>query len=212
MIDFSNSFFLWETTSGSEGRFIVESITEIINDDRKDIFLLLSSVMACDVYGQPPLFHNPPYLFEAVFGINDVKIFRTYLSKTDHSVNRITDLFKSTKFLCKTSLYHKLESFDMIAESVRKGCSLVGEVYYTTDNEDIITIKFPIKHINISEKKRIFQVETGKHLFYQESLEKSSLAFLAFNNFFEINFMIQDENTNSVYSQNAKVNIYKLNI
>ena len=209
MTDFSNSFFLWETVSGSEGRFNLESITEVISGDKKEEFLLLSSVMACDVYGKNPLFHDPSYLFEAVFGAHNVKIFRTYQNKTGHTTNRITDMFKSTRFLNNTEMYYKLESFKEISEAVRIGYDLLGQAKYKTGNNDIITVKFPVKHINISEKTKEFQVETGKILFYLDSLEKSLLAYLAFNNFNEINFLAQDGRLNSVLSYEVEINIYR---
>ena len=209
MTDFSNSFFLWETVSGSEGRFNVESITEVISGDKKEEFVVLSSVMACDVYGKNPLFHDPPYLFEAVFGAHNVKIFRTYQNKTGNTTNGITDLFKSIRFINKTELYKKLETFDEISEAVRTGCDLIGQAKYIADNNNIIIVKFPVKHINISEKTKEFQVETGKILLYLDSLEKSLLAYLAFKNLNEINFLTQDGSTSKTINYNAKIDIYK---
>ena len=206
IIDFKNSFFLWETLSGSEGRFNPESVTEVNNE----AFLLLSSVMACDVYGKNPLFHDPPYLFEAVFGNNDVKIFRTYKNKTANTTSKKNDLFKTLQYLINTSIHQKLETFDEIAESARTGCQLSGQARYEIDNREVL-IKFPIKHINVSKKKREFQVETGKVLFYQDSLEKSVLAYLAFKNFDIINFLTQDGNRNKILSYNAEIEIHSKN-
>ena len=209
MTDFSNSFFLWETVSGSEGRFNLESITEVISGDKKEEFLLLSSVMACDVYGKNPLFHDPPYLFEAVFGAQNVKIFRTYQNKTENTTNKTSDLFKSTRFINNTEIYKKLETFDDISVAVRTGCDLLGQAKYNTENNNIIIVKFPVKHINISEKTKEFQVETGKIFYFQGSLEKSLLAYLAFKNFNEINFLSHDGKASKMINYNAKIDIYK---
>ena len=209
--DFLHSFFLWETISDSEGRFNVESITEVICGDKKEEFLLLSSVMACDVYGNNPLFLDPPYLYEAVFGNNDVKIFRTFQNRTRNTINKKTDLFKSTRFLNEKCLFNKLNTFGEIANAVRNGCGLIGRVIYGEETNNRLIVTFPIKHINISEKKKEFQVETGKILCYQGSLENSLLAYLAFKNFDDINFLMQDGNTSKVLNYKAKIDIFTKN-
>jgi len=210
-IDFSHSFFLWETFSGSEGRFQVESTTTIISDGNKEELSLLSSVMACDVYGDNPLFRDPHYLFEAVFGQDMVKVFRTYQSKTDHTVNRITDLFAKTQLRIKKATYAKLDNFRDMVEATRNGTHLLGQVRFNSDQKNVINIKFPIKHINVSEKKKEFQVETGKILFYQDSVRESILAYLSFKDLDTINFLTQDGCLSKIVSYKAEVEIYKKN-
>ncbi len=209
LTDFTTSQFLWETSSGSTGRFSLESTAEIVKNGNSTGIFVLSGVMACDVYGKDPLFLQPPYLFEAVFSDKEVKIFRTYQNKTDHTAHKINELFRSVKPLVKKESFYRLKSFKEIEETVYAGQLLVGQVRYVNDIREIITLTFPIKHINVSNSKNEFQVETGKVLYFQHSLQASQPAYLAFNNFETINFLIENEASKEIKSHKAQVYIYK---
>ena len=210
-IDFSNSFFLWKTLSGSCGRFHLESMSSILYDGKKEDLYLLSSVMACNVYGENPLFHDPPYLYEAVFGNNEVKIFRTYQNKTDNSINVISDIFEKTQLLINKATYSKLDCFQDIFEATRNGYQLFGHIRYNNEKNKAIIIQFPVKHINVSEKQKIFQIETGKIIFYKDSLQKSLLAYLSFKDLDTINFLTQDGAINTIECYKAEIEIYRKN-
>ena len=208
LIDFSSSFFLWETLSGSIGRFHLESVTDIIHEDRFERIVLLQGVMACDVYGKNPLFHAPPYLFEASFTKNEVKFFRTYQSKTANTVHRVNEIFKSSDLHEKYRTYRQLSTISEIHEATVNGENMIGTILYQNKHDKTIRITFPIKHINISLSLQEFQVETGKILIYPDSFKNIRTAYIAFKNFDDINFLIFDHPNNSIENFKAKILIY----
>ena len=208
LFDFSSSFFLWETKSGSIGRFHIECVADILYEDYSERIVLLSNVMACDVYGKEPLFHNPSYLYEASFTKNEVKFFRTYHSKTANTVHRINEIFKSSNFHEEYCTYKRLSSISEIHEATVSGKNLIGSVLYKNKHDKTIRITFPIKHINISPSLQELQVETGKVLYYSDSFKNLRTAYLAFKNFDNINFLILDIPNNNIESFNAKILIY----
>ena len=203
MINFSQSYLTWETYDESRGRFDIESICSI--DDRqnkiKESFCGLSGVMACDVYGESPLFYSPSFHYQAMFSESHVKIMRSFYPEQDKDTfQAIGDKFSSIKKeICYLGEEEKmlLENFDEINDVVINQKPLVGQVNIET-NSLAIELVFPVRHINTSVKKQMFQVETGSVLMInldkgvEKTMKSLVPAFVSFNNFKEIDFLLYD--------------------
>ena len=208
LFDFSSSFFLWELNSGSLGRFHIESVTDILYEDYLERIALLNGVMACDVYGNDPLFHNPSYLYEASFTNNTVKYFRTFQFKTANTVGQINEIFKKVDLHEKYCTYRQLYTFSEIHEATVNGEILIGMLNYQNKYGKSLKITFPIKHINISQSLQEFQVETGKVIFYPDNFNNIKTAYIAFKNLYSVNFLILDSDGDYTVNLKANISIY----
>ncbi len=206
-IDFASSYFLWETHSGSLGRFQVESITILQHEDDNFIWLLTPAV-ACEVYGKNPLFCEPPYFFTSVFNKDMVKIFRNYRKKNADTVNKVSDIFSSIKPLLHEALRQKIVCIEDLKLAVTSGKQIIGKFRVETKEIPFQTIYFPVKHINISVNTNEFQVETGLVLYHPKLFKNSAVAFIAFNNYTTVDFMIFENNSYIQKSLNGTVELY----
>lgn len=108
LCDPAASWFCWRTRSGSRGRWAVEALLRT----EEETFVLLGRVMACEVYGRDPLFRDPPYAFQALFGRERFKFFRTYGNgDRDDTVRDVREVFSETVFLPRTGLFREAEGY-----------------------------------------------------------------------------------------------------
>lgn len=165
MIDFQNSYITWLTTDNSYGRFNIESVLNVFDSSGilLDTFVTICGVVACNVYGPYPLFIQPPFLFQAIISKSKIKIFRL------HHLDRNCDSFENIndKFIeIKTNIIHinekttSLSNFIDISDAVLNNKSIIGQTIIQKEKL-MYELIYPVKHINISLKKKSFQVETG---------------------------------------------------
>lgn len=200
MIDFSQSYFTWHTHEGSYGRFNVESICAIydINDRLIDTIYGLNGVMACKVYGDSPLFHDPSFFYQAVFSDKSIKIFRSFIPYQEKdSIHQIDSLFTNVE-----RHIHPLKEEELIliseAEEVdlplARNKAFVCQIRFNNDQFKF-DLRFKVKHINYSRRKKAFQVETGPVSvvdFDQNDerwIDNSTQAYVSFNVFSELDFL-----------------------
>jgi len=209
--DFQRSTYIWETKTGSVGRFKVESILEVIeNKQIIDTFFCLSSVYACNMYVPEDLFREPHYRYQAVFSKTHVKIFRTYENGCfDHSVNEIHDVFNKVQPIITYKNVRIESEFSVIAETVLKGSQLDCCISLS-DNRRQYRFIIPIKHININHEKKMYQVETGPLIIFPETnklLYSFGLGYCSFNNLSKVHFIKISETHRKVYTYNGGVEI-----
>lgn len=214
MIDFSQSYVTWHTHNNSCGRFQLESLCAISNSEGVLVETLygLNGVMAGDVYGTSPLLYSPSFFYQAIFTTSQVKIQRSFFPEEEKdSLQAIEQLFSHVEFnTLQQEESKEILSYPEIREATLANQSIVGQLNYK--KEDIsIELFFPVKHINVSDVKQKFQVETGSIVIpnFDEKpdnwLEVANQAYLAFNNFEAADFLLYDiDKTNT----NLKVRRY----
>jgi len=198
MIDFSQSYVTWLTHNKSYGRFNLESICNVYdkNDIHIDTFYGLSNVMACDVYGKSPLFHQPPFSYQAVFSATQVKFFRTfspYMEKDN--VKNIKEVFSNVNTRVLNLDKEKSTSLNTVEEihnNLLANKPFVSQIRFNR-NQLKFEVLFPVKHINTNLVDRMFQVETGPVVLfknnYNTDISNLAQAYVSYNNFSEVDFL-----------------------
>ena len=189
-IDFSRSFCTWLLKEqAGYGRFNLEAILRTSHEE----FLLLSGVMAANVYGKGNLILKPTYEFAAVFGQNRYRVFRTHASYTEKqdTVHPISDRFQTVERHLAITSSNVLSTQQQIIEATRSNKALNAHMRLHT-----CELIFPVKHINVQTDTNEFQVETGPILFPSSvqdiNLETLKQAFTAFNRLDEIEFVLRE--------------------
>lgn len=189
-IDFDNSYITWLTTDDSYGRFNIEAVCQIENIQTgiTNNFYLLSTVMACNVYGKKDLFHDPPYTFTAIFSKDSIKRIRNYSDQINNNsdIKFITDVFKDVNYHIELKKYAELNNTENIIETTLKNQKIIAVIENKIDEITNIKYIFPVKHINVKKVPSLqFQVETGPILFNKNnyySLDELNSFYIAFNN------------------------------
>jgi hypothetical protein len=181
----------------------LESICTVYNqqEESKNTFYGLNGVMACNVYGESPLFYSPSFYYQAIFSESDVKIMRSFYPEQEKdSVQKIEDKFSHVKSeICYLAQEEKkelknLEEINAVIESTKP---IVGQVKFVQEEFEI-ELLFPVKHINTSVTKQQFQVETGSVLMLDlekemdGSIKNLTQAFISFNNYTAVDFLLYD--------------------
>ena len=162
--DFDNSFITFVVKGYSNyGRFKLESVTTVHKGEQEDEYILLSPVMACDVYGKGSLFKEPPYLYQALFSNSHYKIFRTYLPsmRQDNSSGRIEEIFEGLNKCLKSRKAHRLTDKNEVIAAAMANRPLSARITFENLSGFDVSTEFPIKHINVHPEREVFQVETG---------------------------------------------------
>ena len=200
MINFSQSYVRWKTNTNSYGRFNLESVFMVYNKEGKAIDSLYSlyGVMACDVYGEAPLFYRPSFFYQAIFSDNMVKVIRNFTPyQQKDSVENISKSFSELdKFItyADESEVKEVSTKDNLKQCILENKTLNAEITFE-EGEYTYELQFPVKHINYSSSKEMFQVETGPvamidlELKNEDLISNSSLAYVAFNNYNEADFL-----------------------
>jgi hypothetical protein len=189
-IDFSRSFLTWLLKEQSGyGRFNIEAVLRTSSED----FLLLSGVMAANVYGKENLILKPAYEFAAVFGKSRYRIFRTHAlyNETQDTLDLISDRFQSVERHLARVSGPVLSTPQQIIEATRANQILNAHMRLPT-----CELIFPVKHINVQTDRNEFQVETGPILFPGnfKSIELAAFqqAFIVFNRLHQAEFAVRD--------------------
>jgi len=174
-INFSASYLTWLTRKEkSYGRFQVEAACTIrdLNRKKAETYYLASAVLAGNVYAKNDLVKQPVYLFQIAASQENHVIFRTFVSLRDeqNSFDSNSKLFKEIEFYISRKEAVILRDFDDIEFHFQQHNSMSACMSYETQQNYLIEIEFPIKHINIQQEKRLFQVETGPILIPPETL------------------------------------------
>ncbi len=153
-IDFARSSVTWLLPEQpSRGRFSIDAALTVGGET----FYLCAQVFAGHVYGDGPLFQDPPYEFSAAFSTTRYRIFRDSVrgAGRDDSFGEHEARFKSIDI-----------------DIVRQACGPVppGKELHavvarvrTADAE----LEFPVRHVNSRADGR-FQIETGPVLMLEE--------------------------------------------
>lgn len=202
-IDFSSSFCTWLLKEQSGyGRFNIEAVLRTSIEE----FLLLSGVVAANVYGKQNLILKPAYEFAAVFGKNRYRVFRTHAAydEKQDTIDIISDRFQSVERYITRVSGMALSTPEQIIEATRTNKIL--NAHMRLPRCELI---FPVKHMNVQTDTKKFQVETGPMLFPSDfqNVDLASLkqAFTVFNRLDEAEFVLRD----TVKVDNATIRHYE---
>jgi len=175
-VDFNNSNIISPGTSiGLHKLVSVLTINNFENSDKIKTYGLGQSILAGNMYVKKGLLKNPPYLFQISGSASEQKIFRTFLPnskkikfpewvKNDNTGDTYGNpLIKDFQINIFNEYANEINEFNEIKSSLSKN-SFTAKVTFTND-DSTYNLEFPINHINIKSKSKVFQVETGPVLF-----------------------------------------------
>lgn len=202
-IKFNHSSISWITREEeSHGRFSVESVLRIKQEEKSNVFALAPAVLAGKMYVSGDLCKHPPYLFQLVAGITEYQILRTYVNPFRQAVTRLTskesristserdkNLFRKIEVQLIKESSRVLTSYEEVEASYHGNDEFSALVHLPCVCKQNIELEFPLKHINLLPSKKKWQVETGPILLFsfdQCLHEKSTLmhakpGFIHFN-------------------------------
>jgi len=193
LTNFEKSSISW--FGNSDGKFKICSILKYTNN--KETFALSEAVLAGNVYSLNNLIKNPPYLFQIIGNNENQKILRTDLPKNKFESkknflqrNKIKDtesgkLFENFSLIIKKKKYVKCLNNKEVINYFNQSF-FVARLRLKNFKNTNVSIEFPINHINVSKKLKIWQVETGPVLFpICDGKEEKKLlpSFIMFNSF-----------------------------
>jgi hypothetical protein len=186
LVDFRSSSITWLTPDNSYGRFAVEAMLTRNNES----YFLTSGVMACTMYHEDTLIHEPEYLYQAAFSSDRYHIFRKSAHmQTEDSAGKNTDRFQSVTITHDLASVTEVHSASQVGEAMTAGRCLLTEIAFTGDDGKVERVIAPVKHINYHATRQLFQAETGPVLLFHENTFRT--AYLAFNTTDRAEFLLQ---------------------
>ena len=201
IVDFSRSNFSW--LGDSKGKFKIASIISITKETtNKNRYILTENGLAGNVYSKNNLIKTPSYLFQVIASKNYQKIFRTDLDCKLFDLSS-KNLFRKNILDTEGNIFgenlnfnlkYKCSNFNRSFEDLNKNFSSFDfntRISFEKNGENFI-IEFPIKHLNLNEKSKEWQVETGPIIFPILNEDTYSLipSFVFFNSFKKIDVFL----------------------
>ena len=201
IVDFNKSNFSW--LGDSKGKFKIASIISITKETAiRNRYILTENVLAGNVYSKNNLIKTPSYLFQVIASKNYQKIFRTDLDTKFFDLSP-KNLFRKNILDTEGNIFgnnlnfnikYKCSHYNRSFEDLNKNFSSFdfNSRISFKKNEETFFIEFPIKHLNLNEKNKEWQVETGPIIFPILHKDTYSLlpSFIFFNSFKKIDVFL----------------------
>jgi hypothetical protein len=158
-IDFARSGITWLLPEQpSYGRFAIDASLSLPDGET---FYLCAQVFAGNVYGDGPLFKDPPYEFSAAFSASRYRIFRDAVRgpALEDSYGNVADRFRDLRIeveRARCDLWRPAKT-DKAFGPVSARVQMKGAV-----------LEFPVRHINTNAEAGRFQIETGPVLIAED--------------------------------------------
>lgn len=202
--DFSQSFVTFITRGyENQARIQVEAVCHLTDQEQgtTEDYYLVASCKAEDTYGSGVLFVTPNYDFSAIFSSTEYLLIRVGVphGSKKNSVGRHTDFFEEIRIAPLQTQGEILETREAIIQATLANRRLNGysEIADPTGRFQV-TIDYPIKTINVNDRRNIYQVDTGPLLLPNSEAQKEyavqqfQLAFIAYSKPDEAYFVIQE--------------------
>ena len=201
IVDFSKSNFSW--LGESKGKFKIASVISITNETNiKNRYILTENGLAGNVYSKNNLIKTPTYLFQVIASKKYQKIFRTDLDSKFFDLSS-KNFFRRNILDTEGNIFgdnlnfnikYKYSYYNLSFEDLNKNFSSFDfntRISFKKNGETFI-IEFPIKHLNLNEKNKEWQVETGPIIFPILNKDTYSLipSFIFFNSFKKIDIFL----------------------
>lgn len=191
-LDYGRSF-LQGKWAENRVRFWIESRTRIIDPERAAAvdYYQCASCKSENTFAPKDLFHRDNYDFLPIFGPEDGVIFRRKASLTAEyrQIRRSAEMWEGQDYkLVRSRKARLLTSNREIRQATDAGVPIVAQTEITDQRTRLrAIIEFPVKTMNIHDKRDLYQVDTGPVAFpdlsrrFPRPAEALSLAFVAFN-------------------------------
>lgn len=185
--------FICNSSPANSARFWIESRTTLI-DDKTGQRVELYQTASCkseNTFGEKDLFYQDNYDFLPIFGGDDVLVFRRFARLSDRyrQVKKATELWGQPTFRLQPGRQVTLlESWEQIRDATAAGLPLVSQTEIANEQTGLrAVIECPVKTMNISHDRKMYQVDTGPVAYpdlskrFEPVIDCLSLAFVAFN-------------------------------
>lgn len=195
--------FLCNPASFNSVRFWVESRTTLIDEQAgtRVEFYQCASCKSENTFGEKDLLYEDNYDFLPIFGGEDLLIFRrpARLSDNYRQLTKAADVWGQPILkLREGKRVTKLETWEQIRDTTAEAIPIVSQTELVNKETGLrAVIECPVKTMNISHDKQMYQVDTGPVAFpdltrrYDRPIECLSLAFVVFNATHFADFVIE---------------------
>jgi len=191
-LDYGRSF-ICNTAPVNAVRFWVESRTRVI-DERAGTWTDYHQCGSCkseNTFAARDLFHQNNYDFLPILGVGQWLIFRRPVGLSDRyrSVKAVEEVWGPPILrLREASTVTVLDTWEAIRDATAEAVPIVTQTEIANEATGLkAIIECPVKTMNVSLEKRLYQVDTGPVAFpdltqrLDPEIECLRLAFLAFN-------------------------------
>jgi hypothetical protein len=185
--------FLCGTAPMNNVRFWVESRTTIFDDKARSatVFYQCASCKSENTFGEKDLFVADNYDFLPIFGGGHWLIFRrpARISPNYRKTYKSTQLWGEPRLILHDApQVTRLDTFERIREATAAGLPIVTQTEIGNSKTGLrAVIECPVKTMNISLLKKMYQVDTGPIAFpdlgkrFEALVDCLSVAFVVFN-------------------------------
>ncbi len=201
-LDYGRSF-ICNTSSANAVRFWIESRT-ILYDDQAGTELVIYQCGSCkseNTFAERDLFQADNYDFMPIYGGEDVLVLRRHADARDRyrQLRKVTEMWGEPNLrLHCGKLVRELATFEEIRDVTATDTPLAAQTEMANEETGLrCLLEYPVKTMNISLDKGIWQVDTGPIALpdlsrrFQPPVDSVRLAFAAFNSFDFCDFVIE---------------------
>jgi hypothetical protein len=205
-LDYGRSF-LQGKWAENRVRFWIESRTRLIDPDRAAPidYYQCASCKSEDTFAPKDLFLKDNYDFLPIFGPEDGVIFRrkAWLNTDYRQIRKSAEMWEGQVYkLVRPRKMRLLRSNQEIRAATDSGVPIVAQTEISDPKTRLRAIlEFPVKTMNIHDKRDLYQVDSGPVAFpdlsrrHPRPAESLSLAFVAFNAPGSADFVMEEPTT-----------------
>jgi hypothetical protein len=189
-LDYGRSF-ICNTASFNNVRFWVESRTILIDGDTRIEFYQCGSCKSENTFGEKDLFLANNYDFLPILGDGHWLVFRrtAALNSNYRQIKKVEEIWgPATLKLREATKLTALGTFEQIRDFTAAAVPIVSRTELSNEQTGLkAIIECPVKTMNISIDKGLYQVDTGPIAFpdlsqrFEPRIDCLKLAFVAFN-------------------------------
>jgi hypothetical protein len=189
-LDYGRSF-ICNTAAFNSVRFWVESRTVLFDGERQSEFYQCGSCKSENTFGEKDLFLENNYDFLPILGEGRWLIFRrtARLNPNYRQIRTIDDVWGPVSLkLREARKLRELETWEAVRDATAAAVPIVARTVLENNETGLrAVIECPVKTMNISLEKQMYQVDTGPIAFpdlsrrYDPQIDCLHLAFVAFN-------------------------------
>lgn len=189
-LDYGRSF-IGNSASFNNVRFWVESRTVLIDGDQRAEYYQCGSCKSENTFAEKDLFKGDNYDFLPILGDGLWLVFRrtASLSPSYRSIKKVEEVWGPPLFkLRDAKKLTVLDTWEKIRDFTAAGTPIVSRTELSDEQTGLkAVIECPVKTMNISLDKQMYQVDTGPVCYpdlsrrYEPRIDCLRLAFVAFN-------------------------------
>jgi hypothetical protein len=190
VLDYGRSF-ICNTADFNRVRFWVESRTVLIDGETRTEFYQCGSCKSENTFGEKDLFYADNYDFLPILGDGHWLVFRrtARLNPSYRGIKKVEEVWgPPTLKLREAKKVTVLDTWEKIRDMTAAAVPIVSRTELTDDTTGLkAIIEAPVKTLNISIDKSMYQVDTGPLGYpdlsqrFEPRIDCLKLAFVAFN-------------------------------